>query len=60
MLITELTRIDRAIEIKAPADRVWRALTRPAELSAWFQVTIDGDMTAGTEVWMQTYVEKAR
>ena len=23
MLITELTRIDRAIEIKAPADRVW-------------------------------------
>lgn len=52
MSIPELSRIDRTIEIKAPADRVWRALTSAAELSAWFQVTIDGAMTADAEVWM--------
>jgi uncharacterized protein YndB with AHSA1/START domain len=48
----ELTRIDRTIEIHAPPERVWRALTDPRELSAWFQVTIEGGIAAGQEVWM--------
>ena len=48
----ELTRIDRTIEIKAPPERVWRALTNAKELSTWFQVTIEGDITPGNEVWM--------
>jgi len=52
MTITQLTSIDRQIEIKAPPDRVWRALTDPAELSAWFQVSIEGDIAPGNEVWM--------
>lgn len=52
MSITELTRIDRSIEIAAPVERVWRALTSAAELAAWFQVTIEGDLAVGTEVWM--------
>ena len=50
MSITELRRIDRTIEIKAPAHRVWRALTSAAELSAWFQVTIDGAMAMAADV----------
>lgn len=52
MTLTDLSRIDRAIQIQAPPDRVWRALTDARELSAWFQVTIEGSMEPGNEVWM--------
>jgi uncharacterized protein YndB with AHSA1/START domain len=52
MTVDELSRIDRTIEIKAPLERVWRALTSAAELSAWFQVTIEGEIAPGNEVWM--------
>jgi uncharacterized protein YndB with AHSA1/START domain len=52
MTMAELSRIDRTIEIKAPPVRVWRALTNAGELSAWFQVTIEGDIAPGQEVWM--------
>jgi uncharacterized protein YndB with AHSA1/START domain len=52
MTSVALTRIDRSIEIAAPPDRVWRALTAGPELSAWFQVTIEGELAAGSEVWM--------
>ena len=38
----ELSRID--IEMKVPPERVWHALTNARELSAWFQVTIEGDI----------------
>lgn len=52
MSVAELSRIDRNIEIKAPPERVWRALANAAELSAWFQVTIEGEIAPGNEVWM--------
>jgi uncharacterized protein YndB with AHSA1/START domain len=52
MTITELSRIDRTIEIKAAPERVWRALTNPKELSAWFQVEIEGEISPDREVWM--------
>lgn len=52
MAIAELSRIDRTIEIQAPPERVWRALTNAEELSTWFQVRIEGDITPGSEVWM--------
>jgi uncharacterized protein YndB with AHSA1/START domain len=52
MTVAELSRIDRTIEIDAPPDRVWRALTTPGELSAWFQVTIEGDLAPGRDIWM--------
>ena len=48
----EMSRIDRTIEINAPQDRVWRALTNAADLSTWFRVTIDGAIAPGNEVWM--------
>jgi uncharacterized protein YndB with AHSA1/START domain len=50
--LLELSRIDRAIDILAPIERVWRALTDVNELSTWFQVTIDGPIEAGRSVWM--------
>jgi uncharacterized protein YndB with AHSA1/START domain len=52
MTVAELSRIDRTIEIKAAPDRVWRALTSAAELSSWFQVSIEGDIAPGAEIWM--------
>ena len=48
------SRIDRTIEIQAPPERVWRALTTPAEVSAWFQMKVEGEIAAGKEVWMTT------
>lgn len=53
----ELSRIDREIEIKASPERVWRALTTPEELGAWFQVKVEGDIAAGQEVWMTSLHE---
>lgn len=52
MTVAELSRIDKTIEIKAAPDRVWRALTSARELSAWLQVSIEGDIAPGAEVWM--------
>jgi uncharacterized protein YndB with AHSA1/START domain len=52
MTVAEFSRIDRTIEIDAPPDRVWRALTSAKELSTWFQVTIEGEIAPNTEVWM--------
>jgi uncharacterized protein YndB with AHSA1/START domain len=52
MIVGDLSRIDRTIDIKAPPERVWRALTTAAELSAWFQVTIEGEIAPGNEVRM--------
>ncbi|HLJ49426.1 MAG TPA: SRPBCC family protein [Bryobacteraceae bacterium] len=60
MTITELSRIDRSIDIKAPRERVWRALTTTRELSAWFQVAVEGEIATGQEVWMtSTHPEHA-
>ena len=52
MTVEDLSRIDRTIEIQAPPERVWRALTDAAELSAWFEVRIEGEIAPGNEVWM--------
>ena len=52
MTVVDLSRIDRTIEIDAPPERVWRALTNAKELGAWFQVEIEGDVAPNTEVWM--------
>ena len=52
MTVAEMSRIDRTIEINAPPERVFRALTRAEEVSTWFRMIIEGDMIAGQEVWM--------
>ena len=52
MTLMELRRIDKAIQIQAPPESVWRALTDARELSAWFQVTIEGVIAPGGELWM--------
>ena len=45
-------RIERALFAAAPRDRVWRALTDPAEFGAWFCATADGPFVPGARVRM--------
>jgi uncharacterized protein YndB with AHSA1/START domain len=52
MTTDDLSRIDRTIEVNAPPDKVWRALTTAKDLATWFRVTVEGDIAPGAEVWM--------
>ncbi len=45
-------KIEKTIDLKAPVDRVWRAITDHKEFSAWFRVALEspfavGEVTAG-------------
>jgi len=39
--------IERTLHLAAPPDRVWRAITDPAELSRWFPDTAELDLRVG-------------
>jgi uncharacterized protein YndB with AHSA1/START domain len=43
----ETARITFVRDLRHPVDKVWRAITDPAELTVWFPSTIDGDRKAG-------------
>jgi uncharacterized protein YndB with AHSA1/START domain len=40
-------RIEKQIELRAPIERVWRALTDSNEFGMWFRVKLDGPFVAG-------------
>jgi len=40
-------RIEKSIELNAPIQRVWRALTDHEEFGAWFQVRLEGPFVPG-------------
>ena len=40
-------RIEKTIDLDAPIDRVWRALTDHEEFGAWFRVKLDGPFVPG-------------
>jgi uncharacterized protein YndB with AHSA1/START domain len=42
-----MDRIEKAIELKAPVSRVWRALTDHREFGTWFRVRLDGPFVSG-------------
>lgn len=41
-------RIEKTIELRAPIERVWRALTDHNEFGAWFRVKLEHPFTPGT------------
>ena len=43
-------RVQRRIEINAPRQRVWRAISDSKEFSAWFLSDFDGPFTPGARV----------
>ena len=40
-------RIEKTIDVKAPLERVWRALTDHKEFGTWFRVKLDGPFSPG-------------
>ena len=47
---TNTDRIEKQILLKAPIERVWRALTDTAEFSSWFCVGISGEFIPGQTI----------
>ena len=43
-------RIEKRIVLRAPRDRVWRALTDSSEFGRWFGMKLDGPFAAGAPV----------
>ncbi len=43
-------RIEKQVVLRAPMDRVWRAISDSQEFGRWFGVRIDGPFAAGTSV----------
>ena len=41
------SRIEKSIELNAPIERVWRALTDHNEFGEWFRVKLDGPFAPG-------------
>ena len=42
-------RIEKTLELKAPLERVWRALTDAEQFGQWFRVKLEGPFTPGAE-----------
>jgi uncharacterized protein YndB with AHSA1/START domain len=43
-------RIEKTILLRAPPERVWRAISDPKEFGTWFGVEFDGPFVAGARV----------
>src|SRR5688572_15061773 len=43
-------RIEKTVTLRAPRDRVWRALSDVREFSAWFRTSFEGEFAEGATV----------
>ena len=43
-------RIEKEVLLRAPLERVWRAISDSSEFGRWFGVTLDGPFVAGTSL----------
>ena len=50
MTTTIPNKIEKQIELKAPLDRVWKAVTDAQEFGAWFGVKLEGQFRAGEPI----------
>ncbi len=51
--------IERVLDLQAAPDRVWAALTDPAEISQWFGTETELELTVGAEGWF-TFGDEGR
>lgn len=49
-MITSADRIEKRILLKAPRDRVWRAISDAKQFGSWFGVELDGPFVAGARL----------
>ena len=45
-----MDRIEKQVVLRAPMDRVWRAISDSHEFGRWFGARIDGPFVAGASV----------
>jgi uncharacterized protein YndB with AHSA1/START domain len=50
MMASSTDRIEKRIVLRAPVDRVWRAISDAKEFGRWFGVQFDGPFVAGTRL----------
>lgn len=49
-MMTSTDRIEKRVLLRAPQERVWRAISNAAEFGSWFGVKLDGEFAAGTRM----------
>ena len=49
-MIVPVDRMAKTIVLRAPRERVWRAISDAAEFGRWFGVALDGEFVAGKHV----------
>jgi uncharacterized protein YndB with AHSA1/START domain len=49
-MVTSTDRIEKRIVLRAPQERVWRAISNAKEFGAWFGVELDGEFASGRHV----------
>ena len=54
MAVSEMSQIEKKIVLRAPRERVWRALTNIDEFSKWFGVETAGTFAPGARLEMKT------
>lgn len=50
MTTTSADRIEKKVLLRAPRERVWRAISDAAEFGAWFGVALDGPFVPGSRL----------
>jgi uncharacterized protein YndB with AHSA1/START domain len=50
MSVTSTDRIEKTVVLRAPRERVWRALADSRSFGEWFGVVLDGPIEAGTRL----------
>lgn len=49
-MISPTDRIEKHVFLRAPQERVWRAISDPAEFGSWFGVELEGSFAPGAQV----------
>lgn len=49
-MVTSTDRIEKKILLRAPIERVWRAISDAKEFGSWFGVALESDFVPGTRV----------
>jgi uncharacterized protein YndB with AHSA1/START domain len=60
MTTSDLKTIEKHVFLRAPRERVWRAITTPEEFGAWFGVKITGSFEPGARVPMVATIEPCK